>query len=81
MQVTIRRMGTQVALLEAAIEAVGAGGSGRDDGRGRRAGSASGEASGAQRMGREASRTIAAAGEDALALPDFSNEEDKNWTW
>ena len=29
----------------------------------------------------EASRRIAAAGEDALALPDFSNEEDKNWTW
>jgi antitoxin MazE len=29
----------------------------------------------------DASRRIAAAGEDALALPDFSNEEDKNWTW
>jgi antitoxin MazE len=29
----------------------------------------------------EASRRIAAAGEDALALPDFQNGEDKNWTW
>jgi antitoxin MazE len=29
----------------------------------------------------EASRRIAAAGEDALALPEFPNEEDKNWVW
>jgi antitoxin MazE len=29
----------------------------------------------------EASRRIAATGEDALTLPEFSNEEDKNWVW
>jgi antitoxin MazE len=29
----------------------------------------------------EASRRIAATDEDALALPEFSNEEDKNWVW
>jgi antitoxin MazE len=29
----------------------------------------------------DASRRIAAASEDALALPEFSNDEDKNWTW
>jgi antitoxin MazE len=29
----------------------------------------------------EASRRIAAAGEDALGVPEFQNEEDKSWKW
>jgi antitoxin MazE len=29
----------------------------------------------------DASRRIAAAGEDALALPEFANDQDENWTW
>jgi len=29
----------------------------------------------------EASRRIATAGEDALVLPEFQNEEDKSWAW
>ena len=29
----------------------------------------------------EASRRIAAAGEDTLVLQGFSNEEDRNWQW
>jgi antitoxin MazE len=29
----------------------------------------------------EASRNIAAAGDDALAWPEFANEEDAEWQW
>jgi antitoxin MazE len=29
----------------------------------------------------EASRRIAARGEDTLALPEFQNEEDETWVW
>ncbi|MGA9069779.1 MAG: AbrB/MazE/SpoVT family DNA-binding domain-containing protein [Terracidiphilus sp.] len=29
----------------------------------------------------EASRKLAAAEEDALALPEFANEADAEWTW
>ena len=29
----------------------------------------------------EASRAIAAQGEDALVLPEFANEADADWTW
>lgn len=29
----------------------------------------------------EASKGIAARGEDRLALPDFANDADEDWTW
>ena len=29
----------------------------------------------------EASKAIAAAGDDELAWPEFGNEDDDNWTW
>jgi antitoxin MazE len=29
----------------------------------------------------EASKEIAAHGEDRLALPDFANDADEDWTW